>query len=59
MEVLKDLISSTESIKESFNLDGTELYGEDGKAIVDIVELGTIEILDILGIKKDCKSSQK
>jgi hypothetical protein len=41
------------------NLDGTELYGEDGQTIVDIAELGTIEILEILDIKKDCKSSQK
>jgi hypothetical protein len=52
-EALKDLISFTESIKESFNLDGTEIYGEDGQTIADVAELGTIEILEILDIKKE------
>ena len=55
----KDLKSSTEGTKTSFSLDGVEIYDPDGQTIADIRDLDPKEILQILDIKKDCKSSQK
>lgn len=55
---MKDLRSSIESIKGKLNLDGTEIYSEDGQTIVDIAELDTEKALDILGIKKTANAAK-
>lgn len=46
--VITDINSSSE-----LNLDGTELYGEDGQTVSDITELDNKEKLEILDIKKE------
>ncbi|SHJ65240.1 hypothetical protein SAMN05444401_3579 [Clostridium amylolyticum] len=49
----KVLKSSIEGIKDSFELDGTEIYGQDGQTVYDIEGLALGEIIEILEIKKD------
>lgn len=45
--------NSSINIPSKLNLDGTELYGEDGQTIADIAELDTKEVLEVLDIKKE------
>lgn len=49
----KDLKSSIESIKTTFDLDGTEIYNSDGQTVCDLDSLSPGEVLEILDIKKE------
>lgn len=51
--------NSSVNIPSKCNLDGTEIYGLDGQTVVDITDLTTEEIENILEIKKDFPKEAK